>query len=70
MGRVRVPHGASTVFIGDFGHTYGSLLAAAWIPVPEIQAAMGHSDTQTTARYLHARPASEQVERFVRAFDA
>jgi integrase len=38
--------------------------------VTEIQAAMGHADIQTTARYLHARQASEQVERFARAFEA
>jgi len=49
-------------------HTYGSLLAAAGIPVTNIQAAMGYADLQTTARYLHARPASEQVDRFARVF--
>jgi hypothetical protein len=27
---------------------------------------MGRGDTQTTARYLHAREASAQVERFAR----
>jgi integrase len=50
-------------------HTYGSLLAAAGVPVTDIQAAMGHADIQTTSRYLHARQASEQVERFARAFE-
>jgi len=54
----------------DLRHTYGSLLAAAGIPVTEIQAAMGHADIQSTARYLHARQASEQVSRFARAFEA
>ena len=52
----------------DLRHTYGSLLAAAGVPVTDIQAAMGHADVQTTARYLHARQASEQVDRFARAF--
>jgi integrase len=52
----------------DLRHTYGSLLAAAGLPVTDIQAAMGHADVQTTARYLHARQASEQVDRFARAF--
>ena len=52
----------------DLRHTYGSLLAAAGVPVTDIQAAMGHADIQTTARYLHARQASEQVGRFARAF--
>lgn len=53
----------------DLRHTYGSLLAAADVPVTDIQAAMGHADIQTTSRYLHARQASEQVERFARAFE-
>jgi len=44
------------------------LLATGGVPVTEIQAAMGHADLQTTARYLHARQASEQVDRFARAF--
>ena len=52
----------------DLRHTYGSLLAGAGVPVTDIQAAMGHADVQTTARYLHARQASEQVDRFARAF--
>ena len=52
----------------DLRHTYGSLLATAGVPVTEIQAAMGHADLQTTARYLHARQASEQVDGFTRAF--
>jgi integrase len=38
------------------------------VPVTDIQAAMGHADLQTTTRYLHARQASEPVERFARAF--
>lgn len=54
----------------DLRHTYGSLLAAAGILVTDIQQAMGHADLQTTARYLHARQASEQVDRFGRAFAA
>ena len=52
----------------DLRHTYGSLLASGGVSVTDIQAAMGHADVQTTARYLHARQASEQVDRFARAF--
>jgi integrase len=52
----------------DLRHTYGSLLASGGVPVTDIQSAMGHADVQTTARYLHARQASEQVDRFARAF--
>lgn len=49
-------------------HTDGSLLVTGGVPVTEIQAAMGHADVQTTVRYLHAHQASEQVDRFARAF--
>ena len=66
--RARDTAGLRPLRFHDLRHTYGSLLAAAGIPVTEIQAAMGHADIQTTARYLHARQASEQVERFARAF--
>jgi len=52
----------------DLRHTYGSLLAADGVDVVAIQAAMGHSALATTARYLHARSASEQAARFTRAF--
>jgi integrase len=53
----------------DLRHTYGSLLAAASVDAVSIQSAMGHSDLKTTQRYLHTRQASEQVERFARAFE-
>jgi integrase len=54
----------------DLRHTYGSLLAAGGVDVVAIQSAMGHSHITTTSRYLHARQASEQVERFARALGA
>jgi integrase len=66
--RARDAAGLRPLRFHDLRHTYGSLLAAAGVPVTEIQAAMGHADLQTTARYLHARQASEQVDRFARAF--
>jgi Phage integrase family len=50
----------------DLRHTYGSLLASGGVPVTDIQSAMGHADVQTTARYLHARQAGEQVEGITR----
>lgn len=53
----------------DLRHTYGSLLAQAGVDVLSIKSAMGHADLATTQRYLHARQASEQVERFARAFE-
>jgi integrase len=66
--RARDAAGLRPLRFHDLRHTYGSLLAATGVPVTEIQAAMGHADLQTTARYLHARQASEQVDRFARAF--
>jgi integrase len=53
----------------DLRHTYGSLLAQGGVDVLSIKSAMGHADLATTQRYLHARQASEQVERFARAFE-
>ena len=66
--RARDAAGLRPLRFHDLRHTYGSLLAAAGVPVVEIQAAMGHADIQTTSRYMHARQASEQVDRFARAF--
>ena len=66
--RARDAVGLRPLRFHDLRHTYGSLLATGGVPVTEIQAAMGHADLQTTARYLHARQASEQVDRFARAF--
>ncbi len=54
----------------DLRHTYGSLLAAAGVDLVTIKDTMGHSALATTGRYLHARPASEQVATFTRAFAA
>jgi integrase len=53
----------------DLRHTHGSLLAAAGVDAVSIQSAMGHSDLKTTQRYVHARQASEQLQRFARAFE-
>jgi integrase len=66
--RARDAAGLRPLRFHDLRHTYGSLLATGGVPVTAIQAAMGHADLQTTARYLHARQASEQVDRFARAF--
>jgi integrase len=67
--RARDRAGLRPLRFHDLRRTYGSLLAAAGAPVADIQAAMGHADLQTTSRYLHARQASEQVDRFARAFE-
>lgn len=67
--RARDAAGLRPLRFHDLRHTYGSLLAQAGVDVLSIKNAMGHSDLQTTQRYLHARQASEQVERFARAFE-
>lgn len=67
--RARDAAGLRPLGFHDLRHTYGSLLAQAGADVLSIKNAMGHSDPQTTQRYLHARQASEQVERFARAFE-
>jgi integrase len=54
----------------DLRHTFGSLLAVNGVDVVTIQKAMGHGPLTTTSRYRHARPASEQAERFTDAFAA
>jgi integrase len=67
--RARDAAGLRALRFHDLRHTYGSLLAQAGVDVLSIQSAMGHSDLQTTQRYLHVRQASEQIERFARAFE-
>lgn len=52
----------------DLRHTYGSLLARDGVDLVRIKAAMGHTAITTTERYLHARPASVEADRFSRAF--
>ena len=51
----------------DLRHTYRSLLVAGGIDLVSVKAAMGHSHISTTGRYLHARPAADQADRFTRA---
>lgn len=52
----------------DLRHTCGSLLVAGGLDLVSVQAAMGHAKLSTTERYLHARSAAEQAERFTQAF--
>ncbi len=54
--------------VHDLRHTFGSLLVAANVDLVTVQAQLGHARLETTARYLHARDASEQAERFTAAF--
>jgi len=61
--------GVRELRLHDLRHSFGSLLAAGGVDPVSIQSAMGHSDLATTQRYLHARQASQQVDRFARAFE-
>ncbi len=51
----------------DLRHTFGTLSAQGFDLV-NVQAMMGHADSRTTARYLHARPAAEDAARLSRIF--
>jgi integrase len=66
--RAQAAAGVRPLRFHDLRHTFGSLLAMRGVDVVTIKSAMGHSALATTARYLHARPASEQAEVFTRAF--
>lgn len=65
--RARDAAGLQPLRFHDLRHTYGSLLVAGGIDLVSVKAAMGHSRITTTERYLHARPAGEQADRFTRA---
>ena len=68
--RARNAAGLEPLRFHDLRHTYGSLLVAGGIDLVSVKEAMGHSRISTTERYLHARPAAEQAERFSRALAA
>ena len=44
----------------DLRHTFGTL-AASRFDLVNVQAMLGHADSRTTARYLHARPGAEDA---------
>lgn len=51
----------------DLRHTFGTL-AAQGFDLVNVQAMMGHADSRTTARYLHARPAAEDAAKLTAIF--
>jgi integrase len=65
--RARNAAGLEPTRFHDLRHTYRSLLVAGGIDLVSVKAAMGHSRITTTERYLHARAAADQAERFTRA---
>ncbi|MGH2865115.1 MAG: tyrosine-type recombinase/integrase [Solirubrobacteraceae bacterium] len=66
--RARDAAGLRALRLHDLRHSYGSLLAAAGVPLIEIKSVMGHSAITTTEIYLHAKPATDQAAAFSRAF--
>lgn len=64
--------GLNDVRLHDLRHTYASILASAGLSLPIIGALLGHTQTQTTARYAHLlddplRAATERVGAIVGA---
>jgi len=51
--RIRKKAGLEDVRIHDLRHTFASVAAAKGLSLPVIGALLGHSQTQTTARYAH-----------------
>lgn len=63
---VRQAAGVDGVRLHDLRHTYASILASEGLSLPVIGALLGHTQTQTTARYSHLfddplRAATERV---------
>lgn len=52
----------------DLRHSFGSLAAAGGVDAVKIQSMMGHADSRTTARYLHAVSRADDADRLSRAF--
>ena len=63
--RARVKAGIPDVNIHDLRHTYASILVSSGLSLPIIGALLGHTQTQTTARYSHLfdHPLREATER-------
>lgn len=63
--RVRSRAGLEDVNIHDLRHTYASILVSSGLSLPIIGALLGHTQTQTTARYTHLfdHPLREATER-------
>lgn len=51
----------------ELRHTFGTL-AASGFDLVNVQFMMGHADSRTTARYLHARPADDDAARLSSIF--
>jgi integrase len=56
------------VVFHDLRHTFGTMMAAAGVPLRTLQGWMGHADIKTTAIYMHFAPAEDEVETANRVF--
>ncbi|WP_041041178.1 tyrosine-type recombinase/integrase [Paramagnetospirillum magnetotacticum] len=50
---VELPAGITDVNVHDLRHSYASILASSGLSLPIIGQLLGHTQTQTTARYAH-----------------
>lgn len=56
------------VVFHDLRHTFGTMMAAAGVPLRTLQGWMGHADIKTTAIYMHFAPADDEVKTANRVF--
>ena len=56
------------VVFHDLRHTYGTMMAAAGVPLRTLQGWMGHADIKTTAVYMHFAPAEDELQTANRVF--
>ena len=56
------------VVFHDLRHTFGTMMAAAGVPLRTQQGWMGHADVKTTSIYMHFAPAVDEVQTANRVF--
>ena len=56
------------VVFHDLRHTFGTMMAAAGVPLRTLQEWMGHADIKTTSIYMHFAPAEDEVQTANRVF--
>ena len=62
--------GVREVRFNDLRHTFGTLMAAAGVPLRTLQEWMGHRDFKTTLIYADYAPSAHESEMVERAFEA
>ena len=50
------------VVFHDLRHRYGTMMAAAGVPLRTLQGWMGHADIKATAVYMHFAPAEDEFQ--------